>query len=372
MSEMSMMSARRVLGVVVCAALLGGCGKKGGAGGGKVAFDTVPIELKYDTRDYRKMAFRIQAQLPTGWKMMTEGSAKDSMNTFMPPLPKGEQPSLFSTSSITVSATCHGPCRAEKMDEQIKAAGKARAESPATHGKLLQDGEVRPGVWAFVIELEGVRSKDKSYNVGVTHRLSPEWETVVFCDALLMGKQASMWKAVLEACSSATIKSVDLVVGEERAAAEEANLSKCPATTTLTHTPKEAKPEDPVFTGALHARATSSGTGQVTLELGNVEAGADGFPDALAPGQGVLRLGLMYDGQDGDVLSGKYSLSEGKLRVDFGLRVAPGGTTIGLSSGEGGVEVIARTPKRICGKVDIKDGWRTVQGEFVADIVNDR
>ena len=227
-------------------------------------------------------------------------------------------------------------------------------------------------MWAFVIELEGVRSKDKSYNVGVTHRLSPEWETVVFCDALLMGKQASMWKAVLEACSSATIKSVDLVVGEERAAAEEANLSKCPATTTLTHTPKEAKPEDPVFTGALHARATSSGTGQVTLELGNVEAGADGFPDALAPGQGVLRLGLMYDGQDGDVLSGKYSLSEGKLRVDFGLRVAPGGTTIGLSSGEGGVEVIARTPKRICGKVDIKDGWRTVQGEFVADIVNDR
>ena len=227
-------------------------------------------------------------------------------------------------------------------------------------------------MWAFVIELEGVRSKDKSYNVGVTHRLSPEWETVVFCDALLMGKQASMWKAVLEACSSATIKSVDLVVGEERAAAEEANLSKCPATTTLTHTPKEATPDDPVFTGAQHARATSSGTGQVTLEHGNDEAGADGFPDALAPGQGVLRLGLMYDGQDGDVLSGKYSLSEGKLRVDFGLRVAPGGTTIGLSSGEGGVEVIARTPQRICGKVDIKDGWRTVQGEFVADIVNDR
>lgn len=368
---MSMFCERRVLMVVVCAALAAGCGKKGGAGGGKVAFDTVPVELEYTSTDYRKMVFKIQAEVPKGWKMMTEGSAKDDMNTFMPPLPEGEKPSLFSTSSITLSATCHGPCRAEKMDEQIKGAAKARAEGAAMGGKILQDGEVRPGVWAFVIEIEGVRSKDKSYNVGVTHRLSPEWETVVFCDALLMGKQASMWKAVLAACSSATIKSVDLLVGEERAAQEEANLARCPAATTLTHTPKEAKPEDPVFTGPLKARATSSGAGQVTLELGNAEPTPDGFPKELTPGQGVLRLGLMYDGQDGDVLSGKYSLSEGKLRFDFGLRVAPGGTSLGLSSGEGGVEVIARTPKRICGKIDIKDSWRTVQGEFVADIVND-
>ena len=353
----------------------GGAAAAGGAGGGGAAeaagFETKDLEFGYGQfADGRDMIFKIKAQIPRGWRLMTEGDSLKMMNTFMP-VAEGETPNLFNSSSLTIWPTCNGQCLAEKLPEQTAAMGKERMETHGEGTKMLQDEEVRPGVRAFVVEFGGT---EKSDNVGVWHLL-PGQDSAVFCEALLQGDETKMWEAIRDACLGMEIVSVDPLVGEERAAQELANLANCPASTTVKFTPAEAKPdEDPNFDTIAATRAEASQPGYVRMFLSTVAmTERDEFRDGeLQPGQAVLELGLSYNGE-GEILSGKYTGDgEGPVGISAGIRIT-GGTTLTVSMGaDSWIEVVARTPDKICGRFELKDNWRTLTGEFTTAILPHR
>lgn len=351
----------------------GGGGEKegGGGGGAKPAggFEAKPISFEWSTwGDGRRMQFDIQANLPKGWKLMTEGDNVKMLQTFMPGDTDPKTASLFSTSSVTFSATCHGSCTAKDIPEQVKKTATGRGG--ATGAKILQDAEVSPGVWAYVIETETYEKGKMQYEVGVSH-YNPDWDSVVFCNAMLFGDEGKRYKDFVDACASSKIEVVDVVVGKDRAAAEEANLAKCPTATTLTYTAKEPKPESPTFTEVKAIEARSSSVGSVSLKLANVARTGDEWSDKpLEPGEGIVEIWLgRADGGPPDILSGTYK-SDGSvpMSASISLKVA-GGTSYPIGSGgKGDVEVIARTRKKICGKIDAEDQWHAVKGEFVAEL----
>lgn len=348
-------------------------GAKGGGGGSGAAaaadFESKAMEFKYrQFADGRNMLFKLQAKVPKGWKLMTEGSSLESMNTFMPG-DAGPGANVFATSSLTISSTCHGQCSADKMAEQVVAVGKSRLEMQGTGAKLVRDEEVKPGVRVFVVQFPGAKEGETNYNVGVTH-WAADRDYAVFCEALLLGREAALWQPILDACTSLEIAVVDPLVSEERAKQEEANLAKCPAASSVKHTPKEAKPEDPQFTAAPAVFAEATQPGSVFIYLASVPlSGRDEFRNKeLQPGQGIVDLSLMYSGE-GEVLSGRYEATgEGPLRADAGLRVTGGVTLQFVTNPECYIEVIARTPKKICGRFAFQDEWRSLSGEFVADL----
>jgi hypothetical protein len=360
----------------------GGGGGGGGAGGGGTAvaatsgldLETQAMEFGYSQfADSRRMVFKIQAPIPKGWKLMTEGDSLQMMHTYMPAPKEGETPNLFNASSVTISATCNGQCLADKLVEQFSAMGKQRLEMQGEGAKLLQDGELRPGVLAFVVEK--TVGDGKLYNVGVVHLL-PRQDSAVMCEAMLQGPEAKLWEGIRDACAGIQVVAVDPLVGEERAKQEEANLANCPAASSLKYTAKEPNPaEDPVFESVPSTVATASQPGGVTIYLSGVPmASREEFTDKeLQPNQGVFNLNLYYNGGEGEVLSGKYLMAgEGSLMASAGVRIA-GGVTLSVSSSEtSSVEVIARTPTKICGRINLEDNWRTITGEFVADIVPTR
>ncbi len=356
----------------------GGGGTAVPAGGGSAAaggmeLEAHEMEFGYSQfADSRRMVFKIKAQLPKGWKMMTEGDSAKMMNTFMPAPKEGETPNLFTSSSVTISATCNGQCLADKLVEQFKGLGQQRLEMQGEGAKLIQDAELRPGVMAFVVER--IVGEDKLYNVGVVH-IVPGQDSAVMCEAMLQGEQTKLWEGIRDACAALEITAVDPLVGEERAKQEEANLANCPASSSLKYTAKEPNPaEDPVFESVQAVRAEASQPGAVTVYLSGVPmADRDEFRNKeLEVGQGVLNLNLYYNGE-GEVLSGKYLMTgDGPLNVSAGVRIT-GGTTLSVSSGDASsVEIIARTPNKICGRINLEDNWRTITGEFVADILPTR
>ncbi|MBN1769719.1 MAG: hypothetical protein JXB32_00545 [Deltaproteobacteria bacterium] len=355
-----------------------GAGSGGGGGGSAVAasagleLEAHSMEFGYSQfHDSRRMVFKIEAQIPKGWKMMTEGESAKMMNTFMPAPKEGETPNLFTGSSVTISATCNGQCLKDQLVEQLSAMGKQRLEMQGEGAKLLQDGELQPGVLAFVVEK--TTGESKLYNVGVTH-IIPGQDSAVLCEALLQGEQAALWEGIRDACVGLRITAVDPLVGEERAKQELANLANCPASSSVKYTPKEPNPaEDPVFESVQAVRAEASQPGSVSIYLSGVPmADRDEFRNKeLQPGQGVLNLGLYFNGE-GEILSGKYPMAGDGPTASAGVRIA-GGTTLTVSGGaESYVEVIARTPDRICGRINLVDNWRTITGEFVADILPTR
>lgn len=351
----------------------GGGGPAPVAAAAGLEFEPQALEFGYQQfADSRKMLFRIQAQVPKGWQMMTEGESAKRMNTFMPAPKEGETPNLFTSSSFTISPTCNGPCQAAKLPEQMGALGKARQETHGPQAKLLQDGEVRPGVLAFVVEYPGAREGEKNYHLGASHLL-PGQDYAVLCEALLQGEQAARWEAIRDACIGLQITSIDPRVGEERAKQERDNLAKCPASSSLKYTAKEPDPaRDPAFESVPSTIAVVSQPGSLLVYLSGVPmASRQEFTEKeLQPNEGVLNLSLWYNGGEGEVLSGTYAMTgEGPLLFSAGVRIA-GGTTLSVSSGEASrLEVIARTPERICGRLHLEDSWRTITGEFVADIV---
>jgi hypothetical protein len=204
----------------------------------------------------------------------------------------------------------------------------------------------------------------------------PGQDTAMFCEALLQGEQASLWQGIRDACLATEIAAVDPLVGEEKAKQELANVANCPAETKVTHTPKEAKPEeDPVFTKIEAVRAEASQPGAVTIYLSSVAMTTreEFWNKELQAGQGVVNLSLSYSGGGGEVLSGKYlGAGEGPPLAQAGIRVV-GGVTISVGGNpESWVEVIARTPDKICGRFSFQDDWRTLTGEFTADILPTR
>jgi hypothetical protein len=297
------------------------------------------------------------------------------MNTFMPAPKEGETPNLFTSSSLTISPTCNGPCQAARLPEQMGGLGKARQETHGPEAKLLQDGEVRPGVLAFVVEYPGAKEGEKNYHLGASHLLLGQ-DYAVLCEALLQGEQAARWEAIRDACVGLQVTPVDPLVGEERAGQERENLAKCPAASTVRYAAKSPDPaRDPVFESVPSTIAVVSQPGSLLVHLSSVPmAGREEFTEKeLQPNEGVLNLSLWYNGGEGEVLSGQYAMmGEGPLLFNAGVRIA-GGTTLTVSAGEASrQEVIARTPEKICGRFDLADDWRTISGEFVADIVSAR
>jgi hypothetical protein len=356
----------------------GGTAGGGGGGGGAAApgleLEDQAMEFKYSQfADSRPMVVKVKAKTPKGWKLMTEGPSLEMMHTYMP-VKEGETPNLFTSSSVTISATCNGQCLAAKIPEQMAATAAQRLEMHGAGAKMVQDEEVRPGVRAFVVEFAGTKEGEKNYNVGVSMWL-PGQDTAIFCEALLQGEQASLWQGVRDACLAIEIAAVDPLVGEEKAKQELANLANCPAETKVTHTPKEAKPEeDPVFTKIEAVRAEASQPGAVTVYLSSVPMTEreEFWNKELQAGQGVVNLSLNYNGQ-GEVLSGKYpGDGTGAVAISAGIRVV-GGVTISVGgTAESWVEIVARTPDKICGRFNLQDNWRTLTGEFTADILPTR
>ncbi|MBI4917499.1 MAG: hypothetical protein HY825_16790 [Acidobacteria bacterium] len=354
-----------------------GAGAGGGGGGGAAAgadFEDQAMEFKYSQfADNRNMVFKVKARIPKGWKLMTEGTSLEMMHTFMPP-DAGAGASLFNSSSVTVSPSCNGQCLAAKLPEQIAALAKQRLEMQGEKAKLLKDEEARPGVRVFVVEYPGMKEGEKSYNVGVTHML-PGQDSAMACEAMLQGAQASMWQAVLDACLAMEIATVDPLVGEERAKQEEANLAKCPQATTVKFTPKEAKPEEPTFASVQATLAETSSPASLSIYLSSAPmANREEFRDKeLQPGEGVVTFSLYYTGGDSDVLSGKY-LVQGDVPtiVSPGVRITGGTTLQFVGNPESFVEIVARTPNKVCGRFDIHDEWHQMTGEFVVDITPSR
>ncbi len=347
----------------------GGEAKTPAASGG--GFEAKPVEFTWRRwTDNREEKFAIQANVPKGWKLMTEGENVKMLQTFMPADtdPKGGMGALYTTSSITYSSTCHGQCLGPKMAEQIAKVAKDRSSASNT-SKVLQDGELSPGVWGYVIEA-GYEGEPKQIEVGVTH-YNPAWDSAVFCNAMLFKDDAKRYKEFLDACASTKFEVIDVVMGADRMKAEEANLAKCPAANKVTYTPKEAKPEEPVFTEVKAVRARSDQQGSVSLHFANVErTTGDDWDKPLDPGQGVIQiyLGLAAPGPTDDVLSGTYkNTSDAKGTASMTLNVTGGtGYTLG-NNGGATVEIIARTLNKVCGKFIAEDEWRKAEGEFVAD-----
>ncbi len=353
----------------------GGEAKAGGGGEAKAAagFEAKPVEFTFRTwSDNRDMKFAIQANVPKGWKLMTEGENVKMLQTFMPGDTDPKTASMFSTSSLTYSATCNGSCVAKTIPAQMAKLGQDRLKMHGEGAKLLKDGELSPGVYGFVVEHEGMKEGAKQYNVGAAHH-QPDWDSAVFCEGVLIGADGKRYQDFLDACASVKFEVIDAVVGAERSKQEAANLANCPAATTLTYAAKEAKPDEPVFDSVKAVQAESTQVGAVTLRFANVARTGDEWRDKpLEAGQGVVEiyLGLAAPGPNDDVLSGTYKNEAGSPLVSsISLKVA-GGTayTVG-SGGKADVEIVARTRKKICGKINAEDEWRSIKGEFVADLV---
>ena len=136
-----------------------------------------------------------------------------------------------------------------------------------------------------------------------------------------------------------------------------------------------AKPEEPTFASVQAALAEASQPGSLSIYLSSAPmANREEFRDKeLQPGEGVVSLSLYYNGGDSDVLSGKYLLQgEVPTIVSPGVRITGGTTLQFVGNPESFVEILARTPNKVCGRFDIHDEWHQMTGEFAVDITPTR
>lgn len=363
-----------------------GCGKKGaegGAGGGTEGggaavegsggLTLAPQTFTYEvTRnaDQRHLKMVTKVAVPEGWS--PDPNAKTAGHNMTTLLPGGgkDAKNAFALSNVTISATCHGQCKAEKFPEQIKGVAAQQIKFAGSQAKVLKDEELGDGVWGFVIEAPN--GDEKAYTIGVTHWKGADWPYVIFCNAHLQKAEAAHWQQVYDACAKAEVTIEDPLMPADVLAKEEANLAKCPKATSLTYSADPVREGEPTEFGEVKSvYATTSSPGHVYVWIANFDLTTTRFNKSpLTADQRVVKLAFEHK-KEGEILSGSYPTS-----YDVDQRVAPSliiesGRTLQWSTGstEGTVEVIARTKDKICGHIDIKGGNRgTLSGDFVADL----
>jgi len=354
----------------------GGGGEGGGEGAGGEGSGALTLKQQtfaYDvTRnaDQRQLTMVAKVDVPEGWKPDPKAkTAGHNMTTLLPNGGEGAK-NPFALSNVTISATCHGQCTADKFPEQIKGIAAQQLKYAGSDAKLVKDEEIRDGVWGFVVE--ATKGKEKAYTIGVTHWGSPDWPYVIFCNAHLQKAEAEHWQQVYDACAKAEVTVEDLLMPADVVAKEEANLATCPKATTLTYTAEPERDGEPTSFGEVKSvYATATRPGNVSLWIANFDLTTTRFNKApLDEGQRVVKLAFEHR-KEGEVLSGSYPTNyDGDQRVSPSL-VIEGGRTLQWSSGSttGAVEIVARTADKICGHIDIKGGNRgTLSGDFVVDL----
>lgn len=363
----------------VALALVVGCGKKDGGGGAAEApgaaasagLDFEQAALSFPFRqgsDGREMTFRVEARIPKGWTRPNPDLAE--LATFVPP--QGEGAAGLSTSTLNVSATCHGMCRKDRLAENAsttKANRLAQAGAGGRKAALVKDEALEGGRTVYVIESTREDGAGRRVNFGVTHR-GEDWEQVVFCEAMLEEPWADRWEALLQACLDLDVTIVDPLLPPETLAREEALLAQCPPASAVAYTGKKEGDEVPAFVSVQTAVAEAPGPGVVVLWLANAALpSTDLRENPLQEGQVALRIELTHN-EKGEIVSGvvppKY---EQPTRAGAGLHIA-GGRSFPFDAWktEGEVKVVARTRKKICGTFSLEDPWRKVEGAFVADL----
>lgn len=355
----------------------GAAGEGGGeAGGSEVATGLVleEREFAYEVQrnaDQRKLVMKTRLQAPKGWEADPEAKPGPTMTSLLSATGEAARKNPFALSNVTLSATCHGQCTAAKIPEQIEKAPSEQTRFAGSGAKVLKEEKIRDGVWGFVIEADK-GEQGKAYTVGVTHWGGPEWPYVIFCNAHLQREHAESWPQIYEACAEAVVTLEDPLMPADVLAKERAQLAQCPEETTLTYRADPEREGEPTELGEVVATyAHASRPGNLTVYIANFELETTRFRDApLTDEQRAVKLSFEHRAQ-GEVLSGSYPTGyDGDQRVGLGLHVA-GGKTLqwGAHAAEGAVEIIARTPERVCGRVSIKGGNRgDLEGAFVADI----
>ncbi|PKN57862.1 MAG: hypothetical protein CVU56_08820 [Deltaproteobacteria bacterium HGW-Deltaproteobacteria-14] len=348
----------------------GGAGAEGGAASGALTFEQKTFA--YDVlrnADQRRMTLVAKVDVPTGWSADPNAkTAGHNMTTLLPNGGVGAK-NAFALSNVTISATCHGQCTADKFPEQIKGVAAQQAKFAAS-ATVLKDEQIRDGVWGFVIEAPN--GDAKAYTVGVTHWHSADWPYVIFCNAHLQGDEAAQWQQIYDACAAADVSVEDALMPADVLAREAANLAKCPEKTTLTYTADPVREGEPTELGdVVSVYANTSSPGHVYVWIANFELTTTRFNKAPLTGdQRVVKLAFEHR-KEGEVLSGSYGAG-----YEEDVRVAPsviidGGRTLQWSaqSTTGTVDIIARTPDKICGHIALEGGNRgKLSGDFVADL----
>ncbi|MFT7582972.1 MAG: hypothetical protein ACI9MR_004658, partial [Myxococcota bacterium] len=275
-------------------------------------------------------------------------------------------------SRVTVSATCQGSCRPDKLQGQIEAMAEMQFESALGKEKKLTKRPEKDGVRAFVVEDE------RAVIFGVSH-LQPGWPRIVYCEGYFQGDYIDDWKSAYQACIEAEVSLEDPLMPMALVKKETANLAKCPKTSSLTFTPLEERENQPnTFGDVKTVYAHASRPGNVSIYLANFDMTTARFrgDGALKDGQHVISLRL--EGRETvdekvipvEIFSGAYGTLTKPTKVDIGLYVA-GRRTLQWSTHrtEGTVDIVARTADKICGTIKISKGKRgTLEGSFVADL----
>lgn len=349
----------------------GGAGGEGGAAaGGGLTFEQKTFA--YDVQrnaDQRRMTLVAKVDVPTGWS--ADPNAKTAGHNMTTLLPNGGKAAknAFALSNVTISATCHGQCKADKLPEQIKGLAAQQVKYAAGGAKVVKDEQIRDGVWGFVIEAPN--GDGKVYTVGVTH-WQPDWPYVIFCNAYLQGDEAASWQQVYDACAGADVTVEDALMPADVLEREQANLAKCPEKTTLTYTADPVREGEPTELGdVVSVYANTSSPGHVYVWIANFELTTTRFNKTSLEGdQRVVKLAFEHR-KEGEVLSGSYGAGyEADVRVAPSL-VMEGGRTLQWSaqSTTGTVDIIARTKDKVCGHIAIEGGNRgKLSGDFVADL----
>lgn len=339
-----------------------GEGPSGGSDAG-LGLEQETVELAFrNSADNRQLIYSIDAMVPP-WKLDPKNS-KESIKIWRSSL---DPKQFFSAPSFSLSATCHGSCQAAKLVDNAKTFTQKQLESRPDAVVKKSTGKEAEGIWGFALR------SGKNVQFGVTHHHFEKVDYLVYCTGQVPEAQL---EAVWKACVDLKMELVDPVVGVERSKKEEENLARCPKESSIKLVANEGQelqegmvPMDKV--DKVVAAATRVGT--VFVYLANYDLKTTRWKDApLTEGQQVLQLQFSapkVKDEAREVLSGEYAPRHGEepyLRTN--IRVA-GGRSFGLGATEGKGEIIARTRDKICGKFDLKDKWRHITGEFVADLV---
>ena len=329
---------------------------------------TFEFEVKR-TEDQRSFILKGTGMVPKGWSSDPNARTLGRMKTLLPPGWE-EEKNISALSSFTWSPTCNGMCTQEKLEEQIKAMPDMQVKTVGGNNPTItKREEIGPGVWGAVIETE--KGKEKHYVLVVSH-WKPGWPEAFLCNVYLQGEYAGAWGQLYDACANLKVELIDPLMTADALKAEEANLAKCPAATTLTYKAEPEREGEPTGFGEVKkVVAYAPRPGSLHVYIANFDMTSAKFKkNPLEGDQRVLELQFSHQDK-GEVLSGAYAMvGDQPNRVYLGLKIAEGRTLQWNShQTEGQIQIVARTPDKVCGTIEIKGGNRgSLTGGFVVDV----
>ncbi|MBN1770156.1 MAG: hypothetical protein JXB32_02750 [Deltaproteobacteria bacterium] len=330
------------------------------------------IELPFrDESSSRDLVARVEVTIPPGWKHVPDRWKREDRVFFVSPR-YDESDFLWAQASLLELSVDGLTGRYDRtlaswVDEY---AGEFQ-EALGDGARTFKNEEVREGVHAFAIGSSTHRARRC---VGAAHLLPRPSSFLVRCQATLLESEESLWQQALDVCTSVRVTVRDPLVPDERARQEEAALAAgCPSESSVRYLPAAAVTDAPRFDAVRSVDARAWAFGHVDVRLVNVplETTESRRQPTVPSGGGFVEIQLT-GGEDGvEVLGGRYEVEAGnppRARIKLGVQ---GARTWRIQpTGSPHVEVIARTPQRICGRFEVEDAdGSKLAVEFVADIL---